>query len=85
MKSKQIVSAKLKAQIVGQIKEGKTVAELASQHQLATSTIYKWLRDDLDSGCVCNLKRVNAKLQAENEDLLKIIGRYRADEVSKKR
>lgn len=79
------ISNQIRAEVVNKARNGVSVATLAGEYALGTTTIYKWLKAEINRGCSCSLQTKINKLQAENQALLKIIGRYRADEISKKR
>lgn len=75
----------LKQTILSQAKAGVKIKDLALKYSLRETTIYGWLKQELGSNCQCNLQTKIKRLEAENQALLKIIGRYRADEETFKK
>lgn len=62
----------IKEEIVGKVKAGERVAELAEQYGVSDKTIYGWLRQRTGEGVVSALDY--NKLKRENEELKRIIG-----------
>ena len=58
----------VKEYILKKIKEGKTIAEVAEEHGIGKTAIYKWLRNETDSSDPQLLK-----LQKENNLLKQLV------------
>lgn len=66
------VSKEIKEEIVGKVKAGERVVDLADQYGVSDKTIYGWLRQNTGEGVVSALEY--NKLKRENEELKRIIG-----------
>lgn len=62
----------IKEEIIGKVKAGERVADLAEQYGVSDKTIYGWLRQRTGEGVVSALDY--NKLKRENEELKRIIG-----------
>ena len=69
--SRQIAKA-IKEEIIGKVRAGERVVDLAEQYAVNTKTIYGWLRQDSGEGVVSVLDY--NKLKRENEELKRLIG-----------
>ena len=66
------ISKEIKEEIVGKVKAGERVVDLAEQYGVSDKTIYGWLRRTTGEGVVSAL--AYNKLKRENEELKRIIG-----------
>ena len=66
------VSKEIKKEIVGKVKAGERIVELAEQYSVSDKTSYDWLRQHTGEGVVSALE--HNKLKRENEELKRIIG-----------
>jgi len=62
----------IKKEIIGKVKAGERVVELAAQYAVSDKTIYGWLRQD-SGEAVVSMMEYN-KLKRENEELKRLIG-----------
>ena len=69
--SRQIAKA-IKEEVIGKVRAGERVVDLAEQYAVSTKTIYGWLRQDSGEGVVSVLDY--NKLKRENEELKRLIG-----------
>ena len=69
--SRRIAKA-IKEEIIGKVRAGERVVDLAEQYAVSTKTIYGWLRQDSGEGVVSVLDY--NKLKRENEELKRLIG-----------
>ena len=69
--SRRIAKA-IKEEIIGKVRAGERVVDLAEQYAVSTKTIYGWLRQDSGEGVV-SVRDYN-KLKRENEELKRLIG-----------
>lgn len=69
--SRRIAKA-IKEEIMGKVRAGERVVDLAEQYAVSTKTIYGWLRQDSGEGVVSVLDY--NKLKRENEELKRLIG-----------
>jgi len=76
-------SREVKEEVLGKIRSGQRVAEVARAHGINEMTVRTWLERDAAGGNVSALEI--GRLRRENELLLKIIGQLKVDsEVQKK-
>lgn len=66
------VSKEIKDEIVGKVKAGERVVDLADQYGISDKTIYGWLRQRTGEDVVSALEY--NKLKREKEELKRIIG-----------
>jgi len=66
------VSKEIKAEILGKVKAGQRVVELATQYGISDKSIYGWLRQDTDEAVVSALEY--NRLKRENEELKRLVG-----------
>jgi len=64
-------------EVLGKAKAGEKVADLAQRYGISTKTIYGWLSKDSGEDSISVLKY--NKLQRENEELKRIIGKLTLD------
>jgi transposase len=69
--SRRIAKA-IKEEIIGKVRAGERVVDLAEQYAVSTKTIYGWLRQDSGESVVSVLDY--NKLKRENEELKRLIG-----------
>lgn len=66
------IAKEIKEEIIGKVRAGERVVDLAEQYAVSTKTIYGWLRQDSGEGVVSVLDY--NKLKRENEELKRLIG-----------
>ena len=66
------ISKEIKEEIVGKVKAGERVVDLAEQYGISDKTIYGWLRQNTGEGAVSAL--AYNKLKRENEELKRLVG-----------
>ena len=66
------VSKEIKAEILGKVKAGQRVMELAAQYGISDKSIYGWLRHDTGEAVVSALEY--NRLKRENEELKRLVG-----------
>ena len=72
MSQKKIIPKEIKTEILGKVKSGEKVVDLAHQYAVSDKSIYTWLR--LESGDqVVSLVQYN-RLKRENEELKRLVG-----------
>lgn len=65
------IAPEIKAEVLGKVKIGEKVMELAKQYGLYHKTIYRWIQEETDSdGTIIEVGR----LKRENDSLLKMVG-----------
>lgn len=70
---------KLKAEIVGKIRDGgMSVSEASAQYHVSAKSLYTWLREGVVDGNRNLILELN-KLRKENEQLYKLLGRATAE------
>jgi len=76
-------SKEVKEEVLGKVRSGKKVAEVAKEHGINEMTIRTWLERDTESGTAQTLEM--SRLRRENESLLRLVGQltYESD-VQKK-
>lgn len=67
----------LKVAILGEVKNGAKVTDVASKHGISDKTIYNWLRQQADNTGTSALEI--ARLRKENQELKEIIGMFTLD------
>lgn len=65
------VPIETKQEILGKVKNGSSVAEIAKQYAVSTKTIYTWLQNETRPAI--SILEYN-RIKKENEELKKIIG-----------
>ena len=68
----KIVSKEIKEEILGKVKLGEKVMDLAKQYGVSDKTIYYWLRQSTGEQVV-SIVQYN-KLKRENEELKRLLG-----------
>lgn len=68
----RIVSKEIKQEILGKVKLGEKVMDLAKQYGISDKTIYYWLRQSTGEEVVSAVKY--NKLKRENEELKRLVG-----------
>lgn len=71
------IPKEIKEEILGKVKTGEKVSELASIYGISTKTIYDWLNSESSPSSISVLKY--NKLKRENEELKRIIGKLTLD------
>ena len=66
------IAKEIKEEIIGKVRAGERVVDLAEQYAVSTKTIYGWLRQDSGEGVVSVLDY--NKLKRANEELKRLIG-----------
>ena len=66
------VSKEIKAEILGKVKAGQRVVELAAQYGISDKSIYGWLRQETGEAVVSALEY--NRLKRENEELKRLVG-----------
>lgn len=66
-----------KEEIVGKVRAGERVSQLATQYGVSVKTIYAWLRSDTGEEVVSVVKY--NKVKRENEELKRLIGELTLD------
>ena len=66
------IPREIKEEIIGKVRAGERVAELAEHYAVSTKTMYAWLRQDSGEGVVSVLDY--HKLKRANEELKRLIG-----------
>ncbi len=74
---RKIIPKEIKDEIVGKIKLGGKVQDLAKQYGVSDKSIYTWLHQDTSEE-VISLVKYN-KLKRENEELKRLIGELTLD------
>ena len=65
------IPKEIKDEILGKVKQGEKVADLADLYAISEKTIYAWLRNQIKPDISIMQYR---KLKAENEELKRILG-----------
>ena len=65
------IPKEIKDEILGKVKQGEKVADLADLYSISEKTIYAWLRNQIKPDISIMQYR---KLKAENEELKRILG-----------
>ena len=65
-------SGEIRSEVLGKIRSGKRVSEVAKEHGINEMTIRTWLERDTEVGGTQSLEM--SRLRRENEALLRIIG-----------
>jgi Mor family transcriptional regulator len=68
----KIIPKEIKQEILGKVKSGEKVTDLAKQYAIADNTIYGWLHKESGDQIV-SIVQYN-KLKRENEELKRLIG-----------
>ena len=68
----KVVSREIKEEILGKVKLGEKVMDLAKQYGISDKTIYYWLRQSTGEQVV-SIVQYN-KLKRENEELKRLLG-----------
>ena len=76
-------SREVKDEVLGKIRGGRRVAEVARVHGISEMTVRTWLERDAAGGNVSALEI--GRLRRENETLLKIIGQLKVDSEKQKK
>ncbi len=76
-------SKEVKAEVVGKIRGGQKVAEVARQHGINEMTVRTWLERDTTEGAGQVLEM--SRLRRENEALLRIVGQLTYEAETQKR
>jgi Transposase. len=66
------IAKEIKEEIIGKIRSGERVVDLAAQYAVSSKTIYGWLRQDTGEAVVSMLDF--NKLKRENEELKRLVG-----------
>lgn len=76
-------SKEVKEEVLGKIRNGQKVSEVAKIHGISEMTIRSWLERDTDVGAAQILEM--SRLRRENEALLRLVGQLTYDsELQKK-
>ena len=76
-------SREVKEEVLGKIRSGQRVTEVARAHGIHEMTVRTWLERDVAGGNVSALEI--GRLRRENETLLKIIGQLKVDSEKQKK
>jgi len=76
-------SKEVKDEVLGKIRSGQKVAEVARVHGINEMTVRTWLERDAAGGNVSALEI--GRLRRENETLLQIIGQLKVDSEKQKK
>ncbi len=68
----KVTRKEIKEEILGKVKSGEKVMDLAKQYGISDKTIYYWLRQNTGEEVVSVVKY--NKLKRENEELKKLLG-----------
>ena len=68
----KVVPREIKQEILGKVKLGEKVMDLAKQYAVSDKTIYYWLRQSAGEDIVSAVKY--NKLKRENEELKRLLG-----------
>lgn len=68
----RFIAREIKQEILGKIKSGEKVMDLAKQYGISDKTIYYWLRQSSGEDVVSAVKY--NKLKRENEELKRLLG-----------
>ena len=68
----KIIPREIKQEILGKVKLGEKVMDLAKQYAISDKTIYYWLRQSTGEDVVSTVKY--NKLKRENEELKRLLG-----------
>lgn len=68
----RFIAKEIKEEILGKIKSGEKVTDLAKQYGISDKTIYYWLRQHTGEDIVSAVKY--NKLKRENEELKRLLG-----------
>jgi len=68
----KIIPREIKQEILGKVKTGERVMDLAKQYGISDKTIYYWLRQSTGEEVVSAVKY--NKLKRENEELKRLLG-----------
>jgi uncharacterized protein YjcR len=74
---RKMIPKEIRDEVVAKAKNGQKVADLAETFGISTKTIYNWLARDSGSDTITILKY--NKLQRENAELKRIIGKLTLD------
>ena len=73
----------VREEVVGKIRSGERVSEVARAHGIKEMTVRTWLERDASGGNVSALEI--GRLRRENETLLKIIGQLKVESEKQKK
>jgi len=76
-------SREVKEEVLGKVRSGQRVAEVARAHGIHEMTVRTWLERDAAGGNVSALEM--GRLRRENETLLQIIGQLKVDSEKQKK
>lgn len=68
----KVIPKEIKQEILGKVKAGDKVMDLAKQYGVSDKTIYYWLRQSTGEDVVSTVKY--NKLKRENEELKRLLG-----------
>lgn len=71
------IPKEIREEVLSKAKAGEKVADLADRYGISTKTIYGWLQKDSGEDTISVLKY--NKLQRENQELKRIIGKLTLD------
>jgi len=74
---RKIIPKEIKDEILGKVKLGTKVMDLANQYGISDKSIYNWLHQDTNEEVVSWVKY--NKLKRENEELKRLIGELTLD------
>ncbi|HYT43292.1 MAG TPA: transposase [Methylomirabilota bacterium] len=72
MGTMRVIAKEIKQEILGKVKSGEKVMDLAKQYGISDKTIYYWLRQNTGEDIVSAVKY--NKLKRENEELKRLLG-----------
>jgi transposase-like protein len=73
----------VKDEVLGKIRGGRKVAEVAREHGINEMTIRTWLERDTEAGAALTLE--TSRLRRENEALLRLVGQLTYDSEQRKK
>jgi transposase-like protein len=76
-------SKEVKEEVLGKVRGGRRVSEVAREHGINEMTVRTWLERDASGGNVSALEI--GRLRRENETLLQIIGQLKVDSEKQKK
>ena len=76
-------SKEIKEEVLGKVRSGQRVSEVARAHGINEMTVRTWLERDASGGNVSALEI--GRLKRENETLLQIIGQLKVDSEKQKK
>lgn len=68
----KVIPKEIKQEILGKVRSGEKVMDLAKQYGISDKTIYYWLRQNSGEDVVSTVKY--NKLKRENEELKRLLG-----------